>query len=484
MLDRLLGNPEVDHRGAHARRRARGRTRRRRATFATPADAGAAAAARAARRQLRQPSFGTGDGDGGRRRAGAGARGDRRAAAARAVGRRRLHRRASCPRAASPRWPPNLGALPLGFAQFQADEDRRPRPPAPDHVGRPGLRLRARGDAARSGGHGLGGDERQARATSSGPAPGRCASSDRRRRQARAPGRPWKAPSMCRVIALSGVPAAALGLDVGQHRRDRRLGASRRGRRRRRSAGRPRRGAPARDRRRDRSSRRRALREEAARPPRAPAMPPLMAMARSGKRAFMPEHERVVERRDLAVLLRAQALRARPCGHGRRSARTPAAAHRREEGRQHDLRILLVDADAALDRHRHGRPRPSSPRRSRRPARAPHQAGAEAARLHPVGRAADVEVDLVVAERRARSPPPPRARRAPTPPSCSATGCSAGSKPSSRSRSPCRTRAGGDHLGIEQRAPREARGGRSGSAGRSSPSSARRTADGRYVEVG
>ena len=65
-----------------------------------------------------------------------------------------------------------------------------------------------------------------------------------------------------------------------------------------------------------------------------------------------------------------------------------------------------------------------------------HQAGAEASLLHAIRRAADVEVDLVVAEAPRRSPPPRRAWPASEPPSCSATGCSSGEKPSSRSRSP------------------------------------------------
>ncbi len=64
------------------------------------------------------------------------------------------------------------------------------------------------------------------------------------------------------------------------------------------------------------------------------------------------------------------------------------------------LGILVVDANAAFDRHRqvrrvaHGAHAIGHQRRLR------HQAGAEAAGLHPIGRAADIEVDLVIAERR------------------------------------------------------------------------------------
>ncbi len=76
-------------------------------------------------------------------------------------------------------------------------------------------------------------------------------------------------------------------------------------------------------------------------------------------------------------------------------------AGRDHSARQHierDLRILVVDADAALDgdgnldRALHRRNAIGDQRRLR------HQAGAEAAVLHPVGRTADIEIDFVVAE--------------------------------------------------------------------------------------
>jgi hypothetical protein len=90
------------------------------------------------------------------------------------------------------------------------------------------------------------------------------------------------------------------------------------------------------------------------------------------------------------------------------------------------LRILRVDADAALDRDRDGNgglhrgDAVADQRRLR------HQAGAEAAVLHAVGRAAGIQIDLVKAESA-----PMRAQaasaRGSEPPSCSASGCSAGS---------------------------------------------------------
>ena len=76
-------------------------------------------------------------------------------------------------------------------------------------------------------------------------------------------------------------------------------------------------------------------------------------------------------------------------------------AGRDDAARQHverDLRILVVDADPALDgdgnfdRALHRRNALGDQRRLR------HQAGAEAAVLHPVGRTADIEIDFVVAE--------------------------------------------------------------------------------------
>ncbi len=47
---------------------------------------------------------------------------------------------------------------------------------------------------------------------------------------------------------------------------------------------------------------------------------------------------------------------ARPCGHAPRGASTPARDHGVGEGGRAPPRILIVDADAALHRHRHGGP--------------------------------------------------------------------------------------------------------------------------------
>src|SRR5262249_26309395 len=59
--------------------------------------------------------------------------------------------------------------------------------------------------------------------------------------------------------------------------------------------------------------------------------------------------------------------------------------------------VLVVDADAALDRDRHAHARPHGRDRAGDEVGLRHQAGAEASLLHPVRRTADIEVDLVVA---------------------------------------------------------------------------------------
>ena len=62
------------------------------------------------------------------------------------------------------------------------------------------------------------------------------------------------------------------------------------------------------------------------------------------------------------------------------------------------LGVLLVDPEPALHRDRHLHRRLHGRDAVADESRLGHQAGAEAAVLHAVGRAADIEVDLVVAE--------------------------------------------------------------------------------------
>src|SRR3712207_9094874 len=60
------------------------------------------------------------------------------------------------------------------------------------------------------------------------------------------------------------------------------------------------------------------------------------------------------------------------------------------------LRVLLVDADAALHRYGNGNRGLHGGNAMADERRLAHEAGPEAALLHAVGRTADVEVDLVV----------------------------------------------------------------------------------------
>ena len=177
---------------------------------------------------------------------------------------------------------------------------------------------------------------------------------------------------------------------------------------------------------------------------------------------------RIVERRDVAVFLRRQ-----PVEPGLAGMHVNASHARGDDaprsGRGADLGILIVDAEPAFDgdgntdRALHGADALGDQLRLR------HQAGAEAAGLHPVRRTADVEVDLIVA----KSSPifaAVASSRGSEPPSCSATGCSLASKPSSLARSPWTMAPRGHHLGEKQRTPRQSAGETRGSAGRSSPS--------------
>ena len=104
-------------------------------------------------------------------------------------------------------------------------------------------------------------------------------------------------------------------------------------------------------------------------------------------------HPVIIERRNGAVFLGAQALE--PGLAGMDIERIDARAdHGIGETVKALLGILIVDADAALDRHRpiggvaHGTHAIGNE------IGLCHEAGAELARLHPIGRAADIEVDL------------------------------------------------------------------------------------------
>ena len=77
--------------------------------------------------------------------------------------------------------------------------------------------------------------------------------------------------------------------------------------------------------------------------------------------------------------------------------RQPAAGDRRDETAQEVVRVLSVDADAGLDRDRHGDGGAHRPHARGHELGLGHQTGAEARVLDPIRGAADVQVDLVVA---------------------------------------------------------------------------------------
>ncbi len=172
-------------------------------------------------------------------------------------------------------------------------------------------------------------------------------------------------------------------------------------------------------------------------------------------RGLEPIDAVIVERRHVAVLARRQPFEPGLAGMHDQRVDAGAARPRAVERVERLLGILLVDADAALDGDRHAHARLHGGDAVADQRRLRHQAGAEAALLHAVRRAADIEVDLVDSRSPRRSRAHSASARGSQPPSCSATGCSAGSKPSSRARSPWMHRAGRDHLGVEQRAARQ-----------------------------
>ena len=77
---------------------------------------------------------------------------------------------------------------------------------------------------------------------------------------------------------------------------------------------------------------------------------------------------------------------------------TPASAQACDQRAQRNFRILLVDTDAAFDGDGHRRGRAASRRRSRATSTGSRiRQAPKAARLHAVGGAADIEIDLVIA---------------------------------------------------------------------------------------
>ena len=115
------------------------------------------------------------------------------------------------------------------------------------------------------------------------------------------------------------------------------------------------------------------------------------------QRRLQAIHAVIVQRRHVAVLLRRQALQP---GFTRMHDQHVDAGvdHGARQRIERQLRILIVDADPALHRHRHAHRALHRSNAFGNQLRLRHQAGAEAAVLDPVRWAADVEIDLVVAE--------------------------------------------------------------------------------------
>ena len=111
-------------------------------------------------------------------------------------------------------------------------------------------------------------------------------------------------------------------------------------------------------------------------------------------------HDVVAQRRNLAILLRRQ-----PLQHGiARVDDEDFAAGRRDradEVADEAVVLTLVETDAMLDGHRNRDGVAHRLHAIGDDRRLGHQAGAEAAGLHALGRAAAIEIDLVVAPARA-----------------------------------------------------------------------------------
>ena len=122
---------------------------------------------------------------------------------------------------------------------------------------------------------------------------------------------------------------------------------------------------------------------------------------------LQPPHQPIVQRRDVAILLWRQALQPRLPRMDDKGRNADGGAGI-DRGEQADLGVLVVHPDPAFDRGRY-----VDGLRDRRHTlghqlRLAHQTGPEAARLDPVGRASNVQIDLVIAVAR---PDPGRLRQ-------------------------------------------------------------------------
>lgn len=142
----------------------------------------------------------------------------------------------------------------------------------------------------------------------------------------------------------------------------------------------------------------------------------------------------VTQRRHFAVFLGRQALEPRVAGMHHHHGGT-GCDHLIDEAGEHGIVVIVVHAEAAFDRDRQRGRRTHGGNTVGHQRRLAHQAGTEAPGLHAIGRAAAIEVDLVVApllrdRRRLRK----QCRLATA--QLQRQRCSTGSNPISRVRSP------------------------------------------------
>ena len=112
------------------------------------------------------------------------------------------------------------------------------------------------------------------------------------------------------------------------------------------------------------------------------------------KRPLHAEHQIIIQRRHFAVFLRRQTLQPR-LARMDDEVRNPGLGDHLQKPGQRRARLLIIHPDPAFHRYRHislADHRGHTFGHQRRPL---HQHRAKAPRLHPVGRTAAVEVDLV-----------------------------------------------------------------------------------------
>ena len=166
-----------------------------------------------------------------------------------------------------------------------------------------------------------------------------------------------------------------------------------------------------------------------------------------------PSDQVVVEGRNIAVLLGRQALQDRLARVDDEGV-DPGARAGVHQGEETGLRVLVVHADPALHRRRNLHSLPDGGHALGHEVRLEHEAGPEAPGLHPVGGAADVQVDLAIPEVLTN----PRRRRqlrwvaAPQLEGDGMLGCIEAQQPLAVAMEDGRA---GDHLGIQEGATRQ-----------------------------